>query len=139
MRRNAAKESEQNAGKCTRMRNGARRRNASADSDGNSNSDGGGCAIAAKLQSTLAAEFAVDVFVDCLCPNRQRQLGLSVALQSFVESVAFCGFRSLTSRSCARAPKALTYSSCVCVCVCVMFAVIIIVICELYKLCAISK
>lgn len=134
MRRNAAKESEQNAGKCTRMRNGARRRNASADS----NSDGG-CAIAAKLQSTLAAEFAVDVFVDCLCPNRQRQLGLSVALQSFVELVAFCGFHSLTSRSCARAPKALTYSSCVFVCVCVMFAVIIIVICELYKLCAISK
>lgn len=45
---------------------------------------------------------------------RQRQLGLSVALQSFVESVAFCGFRSLNSRSCARALKALTYSSCVC-------------------------
>lgn len=58
---------------------------------------------------------------------RQRQLGLSVALQSFVESVAFCGFRSLNSRSCARALKALTYSSCVSVCV--MFAVIIIVIC----------
>lgn len=55
-----------------------------------------------------------------------------------VGRVLWISFAHLTQLR-ARAQSFDLLLVCVCVCVCVMFAVIIIVICELYKLCAISK